>query len=115
MDALERTVRLFLTVSGASPFEEWFDDLADVRAQQRILARIARLRLGNPGDWKALGGGVCELRIDYGPGYRLYFGELGKQIVILLAGGTKATQARDIKRAKDYWHDYAKTREAKDF
>ena len=75
MDAVERIVRLYLTESGESPFQEWFDDLGDIRAQDHILARIARLRLGNPGDWKTVGGGVYEMRIGYGPGYRLYFGQ----------------------------------------
>lgn len=115
MDTVEKTVRLYLTESGASPFEEWFDDLSDARAQVRILAGITRLRLGNLGDSKALGGGVFELRIDYGPGYRVYFGREGNEIVILLAGGTKSTQPRDIKRAKEYWYDYETSKEAKDF
>jgi putative addiction module killer protein len=115
MGVSAKTIKLYLMESGLSPFEEWFDDLSDAHAQERILARIARLRSGNPGDWKALGDGVFELRIDYGPGYRLYFGQEGVEIVILLAGGTKGTQPRDIKRAKDYWHDYQAYKEAKDF
>ncbi len=115
MDTVEKTVRLYMTDSGYTPFEEWFDELCDARAQEHILARIARLRLGNPGDWKALGGSLFELRIDYGPGYRLYFGQEGPVIVILLVGGTKATQQRDIKRANEYWHDYQESNQAKDF
>jgi putative addiction module killer protein len=115
MDLAEKTVRLYLTESGVSPFEEWFDDLCDTRAQQRILARIARLRLGSLGDCKVIGDGVFELRIDYGPGYRLYFGQEGNRIVILLIGGTKSTQQRDINQAKKYWYDYEESKEAKDF
>src|SRR4051794_21313270 len=98
MDGTEKTVRLYVAPSGESPFETWFDELADQRAQGRILARIARLRLGNPGDWKSLRNGVFEMRLDYGAGYRLYFGQAGAEIVILLVGGTKSTQERDIKR-----------------
>jgi putative addiction module killer protein len=85
-----------------------------VRIHQRVLARLARLRSGSLGDWKALGGGVFELRIDYGPGYRLYFGRDGSKIVILLAGGTKETQSRDIKRAKENGYDYKEFKTAKD-
>ncbi len=73
------------------------------------------MRLGNPGDWKALGDGVFELRIDHGPGYRVYFGQQGFEIVVLLAGGTKSTQQRDIKRAKEYWHEYQENKETKEF
>jgi putative addiction module killer protein len=115
MNGGERIVRIYLTRADRSPFEEWFDGLSDERARDRILARIARLRLGNPGDWKKVGSGVFEMRIDYGPGYRLYFGQEGSQMVILLIGGDKSTQARDIKRAKEYWHEYKQNKEAKEF
>jgi putative addiction module killer protein len=114
MDAVEKLVRLYINDAGESPFEEWFDRLSDPRAQQRILARIARLRTGNPGDWKAVGEGVHELRIDHGPGYRIYFGQEGPTLVILLAGGAKSTQQRDIERAKRYWYDYEESKKAKD-
>ncbi len=77
----------------------WFDSLRDTRARARIDIRIRRLSLGNPGDVKPVGEGVSELRIDYGPGYRVYFLQKGKTLVILLAGGNKDTQDRDIKTA----------------
>jgi putative addiction module killer protein len=80
-------------------FRRWFDNLRDSEAQKRILARIRRLSLGNPGDVKPVGGGVSELRIDYGPGYRMYFIRRGSTVVILLSGGDKRTQDRDIKTA----------------
>lgn len=115
MDAIERTVRLYVTEFGECPFENWFDGLGDIRAQDRILAGIARLRVGNPGDWKSVGSGIFEMRIDYGPGYRLYFGQEGYRLVILLIGGDKRTQERDVKRAKDYWNDYKEAKVAKDF
>ena len=80
-------------------FAAWLDDLDDARARARVLVRIERLASGNPGDVKAVGAGVSELRIDYGPGYRVYYTKLGRQIVILLGGGTKKTQDTDIKAA----------------
>jgi len=81
-------------------FARWLDGLKDLRARARIQARIERLALGNPGDVKPAGEGVSELRIDYGPGYRVYFKRRGQKLIILLAGGDKSSQAKDIKRAQ---------------
>ena len=80
-------------------FAKWLDNLPDIRARARILARIERLAAGNPGDVKSAGEGVSEMRIDYGPGYRVYFKKIAQKIVILLAGGDKNSQSRDIKTA----------------
>ena len=80
-------------------FVEWLDSLRDIRAKARVLVRIERLAAGNPGDVKPISEGVSELRIDYGPGYRVYFKKRGRELVILLAGGDKSTQTRDIKKA----------------
>jgi len=80
-------------------FARWLDELSDIKARARVLARLDRLAEGNPGDVKPVGEGVSELRIDHGPGYRVYFRQRGRMIVILLAGGTKRTQAQDIKAA----------------
>ena len=80
-------------------FAKWIDELHDIRARARILVRIERLAAGNPGDAKAVGEGVSELRIDCGPGYRVYYKKHGQKVVILLAGGDKRTQAKDIKTA----------------
>lgn len=80
-------------------FAEWLDGLRDLRARARVQARIERLALGNPGDVRPVGEGVSELRIDYGPGYRVYFVKRGRELVILLAGGDKSTQAQDIQTA----------------
>ena len=81
-------------------FEAWIDGLKDIRAVARIEVRLRRLSLGHLGDAKSLGGGVSEMRIDYGPGYRLYFTRRGERIVILLCGGDKKRQSDDIARAK---------------
>jgi putative addiction module killer protein len=81
-------------------FSRWLDQLRDDQAIARILTRIHRLSLGNFGDVKSVGVGVSELRIDYGPGYRVYFTRIGSVIVLLLVGGTKRTQQKDIERAK---------------
>jgi putative addiction module killer protein len=81
-------------------FAKWLAGLRDLNAKGRIASRISRLESGNPGDVKPVGGGVSELRIDHGPGYRVYFAKQGKEIVILLCGGDKRTQDADIKTAK---------------
>jgi putative addiction module killer protein len=81
-------------------FAGWIDSLRDIRGRARIQARIERLAMGNPGDSKAVGEGVCELRIDFGPGYRVYFTRRGRKVVILLAGGDKSSQTRDIRTAR---------------
>ncbi len=80
-------------------FAKWIDGLEDIRARARILVRIERLAAGNPGGEKPVGEGVSELRIDYGPGYRVYYTQRGRSAVILLAGGEKRTQDKDIKTA----------------
>jgi putative addiction module killer protein len=80
-------------------FAEWLDSLDDIRARARVQARIERLAAGNPGDAEPVGEGISELRIDYGPGYRVYYKRIGRTTIILLAGGDKRTQARDIKTA----------------
>jgi putative addiction module killer protein len=82
-------------------FARWFDGLRDARARRRIQARIDRLETGNPGDVKPVGGGISELRIDYGPGYRVYFIQRGRTLLILLAGGDKRTQRQDIATARE--------------
>jgi len=80
-------------------FVKWLDGLRDIQARSRVLVRIERLATGNPGDVKPVGEGVSELRIDYGPGYRVYFVKQGQTVIVLLAGGDKSTQATDIRTA----------------
>jgi putative addiction module killer protein len=89
-----------LRIVQTATFTTWLNDLNDVSATARIVARIRRFELGNPGDVKSVGGGVSEMRIDYGPGYRLYFTRRGKTVVILLCGGDKRSQSKDIKAAQ---------------
>ena len=81
-------------------FAKWLDNLKDIRAKARILVRIDRMQTGNLGDIRPVGDGVCELRIFYGPGYRIYFVQRGKDVVILLNGGDKSSQGKDITRAR---------------
>jgi len=80
-------------------FAEWLDSMRDIRARARVMIRIERLADGNPGDVSPVGEGVSEMRIDYGPGYRVYYKQQGSEVVVLLAGGEKHTQARDIRIA----------------
>ena len=88
-----------LEIRKTEVFAKWLDGLRDVHARARILVRVERLAAGNPGNVKPVGEGVSELRIDYGPGYRVYYKEQGQEVVVLLAGGDKRTQASDIKTA----------------
>lgn len=106
MDTTPKELRIYRTTDGRLPFETWLVSLHDERARARILVRLDRVSLGNFGDCRNVGGGVQELRIDYGPGYRVYFGQVGSTIVLLLYGGDKNTQAVDIRLAQNYWNEY---------
>jgi putative addiction module killer protein len=99
-------IRVYTTLEGNTPFIGWLKRLRDQRARDRIHNQVDRLKLGNTGDFKSLGNGIYELRIHYGPGYRVYYGKTGKHIILLLCGGNKASQQQDIKRAKQYWLDF---------
>ena len=88
-----------LEIRKTEVYAKWLDGLRDVHARARVLVRVERLATGNPGDVKPVSEGVSELRIDYGPGYRVYFKKQGRTIVVLLAGGDKRTQSRDIETA----------------
>ncbi len=96
MDYNERV----LIIRQTDEFHRWLDELNDSMARLRIAARLRIVEQGSLGDWKSVGGGVSELRVNYGPGYRLYFTRHGEEVIVLLAGGDKRTQAADIKRAK---------------
>ena len=94
---------------GKSPFQEWLNNLKDRKARAKINARLTRVTLGNLGDYKSVGDGVCELRINYGKGYRIYFAQVGTIVIILLCGGDKDSQPQDIQQAKQYWLDYKRS------
>lgn len=104
-------IQEYLTQDGQSPFDLWFCGLRDRRARARIRVRLDRVRLGNLGDYRALGEGVYELRIAHGPGYRVYFGLPTRERMLLLTGGDKTSQRRDIQCARDYWLDYRNRRD----
>jgi putative addiction module killer protein len=104
MYPLEYT-RDMIKISQTQVYSDWFKGLRDRQARARINIRIRRLAMGNPGDVKPVGGGVSELRIDYGPGYRVYFLRRGSELILLLIGGDKRTQERDIKTALDLAQD----------
>lgn len=99
-------VREYETADERRPFAEWMQALRNREARARIVARIVRLQAGNRGDWRGIGGALFELRIDYGPGYRIYCGQDGETLVLLLCGGDKRTQTQDIERAHEHWKDY---------
>lgn len=112
MSAQPREIKRYITSDGKVPFAEWFDSLRDINAQIKIDTRLRRVSVGNLGDYRSVGEGLFELRIDYGPGYRVYFGQIGLTIVLLLLGGDKSTQNKDIRKAKEYWQDYEESEKA---
>lgn len=108
MEAHPRELRVYETPAGTIPFDDWLNHLRDAKGRARIDARLLRVEAGNFGDCEPVGQGVLELRIDFGPGYRVYCAEDGPKLVLLLAGGDKDTQTKDIKTAQGYWQDYRK-------
>jgi putative addiction module killer protein len=102
-------IRYYVTGSGRQPFAEWFAQLEAV-SRAKVTLAIARLEQGNTSNVKTVGEGVLEYRIDFGPGYRVYFGRDGKTLLILLTGGTKKRQQNDIDDAHTYWQDYKKSK-----
>ena len=107
-EATARELEIYFTEEGRAPFTEWLESFRDTRVRVRIRTRLNRIRLGNFGDSARVGEGVQELRIDFGPGYRVYFGQTGTKVVLLLCGGDKSTQTQDILQAKSYWKDHQK-------
>ena len=98
----------YRTATGKIPYQDWLQRLRDKTAKAAVIRRIIRIELDDLGDHKRVGEGVSELRLDVGPGYRVYFGVMGKTVVVLLTAGDKSSQERDIARAKAYWKDYQK-------
>lgn len=105
MLARPRTVSVYVTASGMAPFDDWMSDLKDHVGRASVDARIARLRLGSLGEYQNVGEGVLELKVNVGPGYRIYLADNGRESLILCAGN-KRTQKRDIKAAKTFWADH---------
>ena len=102
-------VREYVDEGGRRPFARWFDGL-DARAAAKVAVALSRIERGNLSNVKRIGGGILECRIDWGPGYRVYLGRDGETLVILLAGGTKKRQQRDIRTAQERWADYQRRR-----
>ena len=100
-------IKQYLTETGECPFRDWLEHL-NIAIRARIQERIFRLELGNLGDYKFLGSGIYEIRCDFGPGYRIYFSIEGRKVILLLVGGDKKTQRRDIAIAKSYWLNWKK-------
>ncbi len=98
-------IREYIDTLGRNPYAKWFDGL-NARAAAKVAAALARMAQGNLSNAKGVGAGVFEARIDFGPGYRVYFGKDGDTLIILLGGGTKKRQQRDIEAARDLWREY---------
>ena len=101
----------FYAVANFAPFTDWLDRLPDLQARARIRARIDRLEAGNPGRYEDLNGGLRELKIGWGPGYRVYWSQTGRTVVLLLCGGDKRTQTQDIETARKYLADYTRRKD----
>ena len=102
----EKHVIFYRDATGKEPFNDWLKSLRDAQARRRILVRLLRVESGNYGDCRLLKEGVFELRFFFGPGYRVYFGEVEDTIVVLLCGGDKSSQLQDVAKAKAYWKEY---------
>ena len=110
IEAYPKEIRIYATTDGRMPYTEWSRGL-DPEARARIQIRLDNVRRGNLGHRKSVGKGVTELKVDYGPGYRIYIGQQGKRVIVLLGGGDKRRQQRDIEQAQDYWADYKKRKD----
>lgn len=110
---MEYTLKVYESLNGAQPLMDWLRGLKDLKARTAIRMRLDRMKLGNFGQCEPVGEGVSEMKIDLGPGYRVYFGMIGRTIVLLLCGGDKKTQNKDIRHALDYFRDH-KRREKED-
>lgn len=103
---MKKQILFYRTSEGKEPFSNWFQTLKDKKLRAQIKNRLERVAVGNYGDYKSIGDGIYELRIHYGAGYRLYFVEKNKMIILFLMGGIKKNQVKDIQKAKAYWIDF---------
>ena len=110
VESFPYTISYYLTAAGGKPFKEWLDSLKDIMARQKIRVRLDRVRLGNLGKNRSVGEGVYELKVDYGPGYRVHYGTEKKTVVLLLLGGDKSSQKKDITQARILWADHKRRR-----
>ena len=106
MEAKERTIQIYEQADGKRPYETWLHDLKDAMFRARIRSRIDKVATGNFGDFRSVGDGVSELRFTFGAGFRVYYALNGETMVILLIGGDKSSQDKDIEKAKRFWNDY---------
>lgn len=106
MESQPRELEIYRTNEGEEPFSSWLDSLKDRNARAKIKKRLDRVALGNLGNYEFVGEGVFEFKVDYGPGYRVYFAQIERRIILLLCGGDKSTQDRDIMRAKQLWANF---------
>ncbi|OGR81419.1 MAG: addiction module killer protein [Elusimicrobia bacterium RIFCSPLOWO2_02_FULL_39_32] len=106
MEVIPQKIEYYHTSDGKIPYREWYYSLRDIKVKVAIRERLTRMERGLFGDVRSVGKGVYELRLDLGPGYRVYFGQIGRTLVWLLCGGDKSTQNKDIKTAQDYWADH---------
>ncbi len=106
MPNMINTINEYTDAKGKSPYADWLQGLRDNRAKAKILMQVDKMELGLLGDVEPIGDGLSELRIHYGPGYRVYYGKEGQQVFLLLCGGDKSTQPKDISKAKAYWKDH---------
>jgi putative addiction module killer protein len=106
MEAQPREIQNYTTEDGREPFSEWINELRDMQARVKIEKRLNQVAQGNLGNYRSVGEGVCEFKINFGPGYRIYFGQMGSIIIIILCGGDKSSQEQDILKAREFWKDY---------
>jgi putative addiction module killer protein len=112
MEVQPRDIQIYFTSDGRSPFENWLNSLRDNQGKAIIRPRLKRVATRNLGDWRSVGEGIYEFTIKFGPGYRVYFGQVGSTIVLLLGCGDKSSQEQDIRMAKAYWEDYRRQEDA---
>ena len=106
-------IQTYLTAEGSEPYADWLASLPDRQARARVVVRVGRMASGNLGDVKPVGDGVWEARIDWGPGYRVYYAQAGKRLILLLVGGDKRHQQADIQQAHTHWADWQDRRKLK--
>lgn len=108
---MQKRSLIYKTAAGKEPYSEYVDSLKDRRGAAKIRLRVTRAEMGNLGNHRSVGQGVVELKIDFGPGYRVYIGLEGNEVIVLLGAGDKGTQEKDIAKAKSYWEEYRRSHE----